>query len=152
MIRNTFIHTSAAGEATAQRRSHSVPKQVGSTKCQWEASCHSLGFMSEPLHHIEQHPPISPAVTASPAWTPRVHSSAVAKVSAWADVVDDTEEIKHISRLEFCVDEPLCLEDAHDSFGSMLPIMTPSPAWTPQWDSMPLIQLSRTVVRLSDFV
>merc|ERR1711998_738512 len=97
-------------------------------------------------------PPISPAVTASPAWTPRVHSSAMARVSAWADVVDDMDEITYMNRLKFCVDEPLCLEDAQDSCGNMVPIVTPSPAWTPRWDSMPLINLSRTVVRLSDFV
>lgn len=157
MIRNTFIHTHSSG-GSAQKRRQSLPKNFGSRKCQFETSCHSLGFQSEPLKKVQnvQMPP-SPAVTASPVWTPRNLNSnpllSLPLVGKWSDYAgEDFSYDDSSNRLKFCVNDPLCFEDIQGSCSRSLPITTPSPAWTPRPDSMPLISLSRTVVRLSDFV
>lgn len=152
MIRNTFIHTQSLG-GSAHKRRKSLPRDFGSRKCRFETSCHSLGFQSEPLKEVLP----SPAVTASPTWTPRhINSHPLLSsplVGKWSDYVEEEFSCDDSSnRLKFCVDNPLCFEEVHDSCSHSLPITTPSPAWTPRPDSMPLISLSRTVVRLSDFV
>merc|ERR1712070_1035954 len=69
--------------------SRSLPKNLGSERSQWEASCHALSFLSEPVADAKneihdglalivpaspataQSPAFpSPAMTASPLWTP----------------------------------------------------------------------------------
>lgn len=92
MVQNTFIHAAATPVTPslgAMKRSRSLPKNLGSEKSQWEASCHALSFMSDTvedakktIHHglalivpaspaTAQSPAFpSPALTASPLWTP----------------------------------------------------------------------------------
>mmetsp|Transcript_30103 Transcript_30103/g.54913 ORF Transcript_30103/g.54913 Transcript_30103/m.54913 type:complete len:773 (+) Transcript_30103:115-2433(+) len=47
IVQNTFIHTNPAPPtplATQRRRSQSLPKDMGSHKSLWEATCHALSF------------------------------------------------------------------------------------------------------------
>lgn len=51
MVQNTFIHAAPpppTPPAGAKQRSHSLPKDIGSDKSDWEAACQSLGFMPRP--------------------------------------------------------------------------------------------------------
>jgi len=51
MVQNTFIHAAPplpTPPAGAKQRSHSLPKDIGSDKSDWEAASHSLGFMPRP--------------------------------------------------------------------------------------------------------
>merc|ERR1711865_471959 len=92
MVQNTFIHAAEAPVTPllgAMKRSRSLPKNLGSERSQWEASCHALSFLSEPVADATntihaglalivpaspataQSPGFpSPALTASPLWTP----------------------------------------------------------------------------------
>lgn len=92
MVQNTFIHQAEAPVTPllgAMKRSRSLPKNLGSERSQWEASCHALSFLSEPVADAKnaihdglalivpaspataQSPAFpSPALTASPLWTP----------------------------------------------------------------------------------
>jgi hypothetical protein len=92
MVQNTFIHAAEAPLTPllgAMKRSRSLPKNLGSERSQWEASCHALSFKPEPavdtkgaIHDglalivpaspaTAQSPAFpSPALTASPLWTP----------------------------------------------------------------------------------
>jgi len=94
MVQNTFIHAAEAPVTPllgAMKRSRSLPKNLGSERSQWEASCHALSFMPEPIadtrtgiHEglalivpaspVVPHSPAfpSPSLTASPqCWTPQ---------------------------------------------------------------------------------
>lgn len=79
MVQNTFIHAAEAPVTPllgAMKRSRSLPKNLGSERSQWEASCHALSFMAEPVadakHGIHEGlaliVPASPAVAQSPAF------------------------------------------------------------------------------------
>jgi hypothetical protein len=92
MVQNTFIHAAEAPVTPllgAMKRSRSLPKNLGSERSQWEASCHALSFKPEPAADAKcaihdglalivpaspataQSPAFpSPALTASPLWTP----------------------------------------------------------------------------------
>lgn len=45
-VKNTFIHMRAPG--SAQRRTQSLPKDTGSARRSWEASCHALLYLPKP--------------------------------------------------------------------------------------------------------
>merc|ERR1712070_253784 len=90
MVQNTFIHAAEAPVTPllgAMKRSRSLPKNLGSERSQWEASCHALSFKPEPAADAKIHDGLalivpaspataqspafpSPALTASPLWTP----------------------------------------------------------------------------------
>jgi hypothetical protein len=48
MVKNTFIEQPVQKEG-ARRRTHSVPKDFGSTKDDWETACHVLSFQHRPV-------------------------------------------------------------------------------------------------------
>merc|ERR1712070_1330478 len=90
IVQNTFIHqaeTPVTPLLGAMKRSRSLPKNLGSERSQWEASCHALRFKPEPAADAKIHDGLalivpaspataqspafpSPALTASPLWTP----------------------------------------------------------------------------------
>lgn len=48
LVQNTFIHTAVPPPTPtpgARRRAQSLPKDAGSEKSSWEATCHALGFL-----------------------------------------------------------------------------------------------------------
>jgi len=52
LVQNTFIHTALPPPTPlpgAFRRSHSLPKDVGSHKSDWETTCHALSFLPRPV-------------------------------------------------------------------------------------------------------
>lgn len=82
VVRNTFIHAMERNEVPL-RRSRSLPKDMGSDRNLWETSCHVLAFMTRPVEERSSarsgdesstDVPPSPTGTASPVWTPRLHS------------------------------------------------------------------------------
>jgi len=155
MVQNTFIHAAAAPVTPlpgAAKRSRSLPKNLGSERSDWEASCHALSFMAQPVDAekgIHEGlalivpaspgafvPPSqafpSPALTASPMWTPQrsllfppTPDMGLLCVPEdgpfnWSNVPGNdsisSEEYSEYCPV-FCADEPLCLElaDSNDT-------------------------------------
>jgi len=157
MVQNTFIHAAATPVTPslgAMKRSRSLPKNLGSERSQWEASCHALSFMSDTvadakktIHHglalivpaspatAAQSPAFpSPALTASPLWTP--HKSLLYPPTPELGLLCGVPELQPLeatfnwstphnnltntdsyfseNRLLFCADEPLCLDIVTD--------------------------------------
>ena len=125
----------------AMKRSRSLPKNLGSERSQWEASCHALSFKAEPAVDVHdglalivpaspataQSPAFpSPALTASPLWTPAVHFPPTPELGllcgvpelqplafSWSNPHNNsTNEDSYYSEYKpvFCAHEPLCLE------------------------------------------
>jgi len=150
MVQNTFIHAAEAPVTPlpgAAKRSRSLPKNLGSERSEWEASCHALSFMAQPVNQekgiheglalivpaspgafVPAFP--SPALTASPLWTPQrsllyppTPEMGLLCVPedgpfSWSNVpgnnstgFEDYSEYQPV----FCADEPLCLELAESS-------------------------------------
>lgn len=63
-LRGTFVHVNDS-QRHAVRRTQSVPKDVGSCRDVWEASCHALSFRSQPVVECvkdsDSHPLLLPA-------------------------------------------------------------------------------------------
>jgi len=78
MVHNTFIHASGPPPTPIRSscRSSSLPKDIGSARSAWEASCHALSFRSRSspteLQVQEDIVPqlLSPTLTASPSMSP----------------------------------------------------------------------------------
>jgi len=157
MVQNTFIHAAEAPVTPlpgAAKRSRSLPKNLGSARSDWEASCHALSFMAQPvdsekgIHEglalivpasptalVPPSPAFpSPALTASPLWTPQrsllypptpemgllcvPEDCPFSWSNSWSNVADNsfTSSDEYAEyRPVFCADEPLCLELAETS-------------------------------------
>lgn len=55
IVQNTFIHAAELPPTQllgCVRRSSSVPKNLGSRRCAWEATCHALAFMPQAISNV----------------------------------------------------------------------------------------------------
>jgi len=144
MVQNTFIHAAEAPVTPllgAMKRSRSLPKNLGSERSQWEAACHALSYMPEPIanHQTAIHEGLalvvspslpSPALTASPLWTPQKSClypptpelgllcgvpelQPLETTFSWSNFPNNNstfDDRRSDYRPVFCPDEPLCLE------------------------------------------
>jgi len=150
MVRNTFIH--AGPRPAASRRSKSLPRDFGSEKNRWEATCYSAELTNDPSQHA------AGALMSPSPWPqrlggsmPLLHSFASQQGQCQAH---DQPLCCLTNRLMFGTGNPLPFDEFEASQDHLMPAspaLTASPCWTPR-PNPALIHASRQVVRLSEFI
>jgi len=188
MVQNTFIHAAPpppTPPAGAKQRSHSLPKDIGSDKSDWEAACPSLASMPRPASDAMDSADGSTAdgggnsagssdpVLLSPApseqripsgdSTPslrvhgapmKVHLSGLCEpppLFHFQEPLDDFGDERHIDtcapqRIQFCLDEPLSLEEA-GVFVDQGPVGPPGLPAQPRWPRSPSVLAVNSMVQ-----